>query len=241
MILDRLRADVQLAGDHRVVLAVRDQLEHLDLSVGQLGADRLGDVGLRARSANALQHLAGDVRRDQRLPDRGSLDAGHQLLDRRVLHQITACAGEDRVEYVRVLVGDRQHDDPRQRCDGRHLSRGLDSGHPRHVEVHHDDVRSELAHQPHGLDAVRGLADDLDALFFEQVTKSGAEEVVVVDEQHPNRACGLHALVGCLERLGHFLPSLVRDPPPSHIIPLIQRDRHDPATPGEGLRGRREP
>src|ERR671931_1245420 len=36
VVLHRLRADVELGGDHRVVLAVRDQLQDLDLAVGEL-------------------------------------------------------------------------------------------------------------------------------------------------------------------------------------------------------------
>src|SRR5215210_1467624 len=48
VILDRLRADVELAGDHRVVLAVCDQLENLDLALGQLRPDRALDLRLSA-------------------------------------------------------------------------------------------------------------------------------------------------------------------------------------------------
>ncbi len=36
VVLDRLGADVKLARDHGVVLAVRDQLQHLDLTVREL-------------------------------------------------------------------------------------------------------------------------------------------------------------------------------------------------------------
>src|SRR5206468_8650146 len=49
VVLDRLRADVELTGDHRVVLAVRDQLQHLDLAVGELRLDQLRLAVRRAR------------------------------------------------------------------------------------------------------------------------------------------------------------------------------------------------
>ena len=42
----------------RVVLAVRDQLQHLDLAFGELGANQLLDLRLGARGADALQHFA---------------------------------------------------------------------------------------------------------------------------------------------------------------------------------------
>src|SRR5690349_13176126 len=45
VVLDRLRADVQLARDLSVVLAVRDQLQDFDLAVGELRPDRLLGIG----------------------------------------------------------------------------------------------------------------------------------------------------------------------------------------------------
>ena len=52
-------------------------------------------------------------------PRDGCADAGHQILDRRVLEQVAARAGEDRVHHVAVLLGDREHHDARQRGDRR--------------------------------------------------------------------------------------------------------------------------
>src|SRR5438067_11121483 len=60
VVLHRLRADVELSRDLRVVLAVRDQLQDLDLAVGELGADRPLDLRLRARRAHTPQDLRGD-------------------------------------------------------------------------------------------------------------------------------------------------------------------------------------
>ena len=129
---------------------------------------------------------------------------GHQLVDRRVLHQVAAGAGEDRVEHVRVLVRDRQDDDARQRRDRADLARRLDAAHPRHVEIHDDDVRRQLADLRDGLRAVPGLADDLDALLLEEIAEPGPEEIVIVDEQHPQGP--FFDALGCLERLAHLPP-----------------------------------
>src|SRR5919108_1716339 len=65
VVLDRLRADEELPGDLGVVLAVGDQLQHLDLAVRELGADRLGRVGMRPLGTKPLQDLRRDLGRDQ--------------------------------------------------------------------------------------------------------------------------------------------------------------------------------
>ena len=102
----------------RVVLAVRDQLQHLDLAVGELGADRLGDrrrrCSSRARAAAPSTAIVGEISDS---PTDAARMPGHQLLDRRVLEQVAARAGEDRVDDVAVLVGDRQHEHARERRD----------------------------------------------------------------------------------------------------------------------------
>ena len=64
----------------------------------------------------------------------------HQILDRRVLEQVAARAREDRVHHVLLLVRDREHDHAGQRRVAADVARGLDAGHPRHVQVHDDDV-----------------------------------------------------------------------------------------------------
>ena len=109
------------------------------------------DLRVRARGADPLQHLRGDVRGDQRLAACRRPDARDELLDRGVLEEIAAGAREDRVGDVAVLVGDREHHDARQRRDLRDVARRLDAAHRRHVEIHDDDVRRELADVRDGL------------------------------------------------------------------------------------------
>ena len=67
----------------------------------------------------------------------------------------------------------------------RELARGLHAGQARHVQVHDDDVGRELAHEPQRRLAVVGLAGHLEALLLEQAAQTASEEVVVVDEKHP--------------------------------------------------------
>src|SRR5918911_1310761 len=80
---------------------------------------------------------------------------------------LVARTREDRVHHVTVLIRDRQHHDARQRRDRRDVPRRLDAAHPRHVQVHDDDVGRELAHHPDGVGAGAGLAHDLDPLLLE--------------------------------------------------------------------------
>src|SRR6266550_6184581 len=56
VVLDRLRADVQVGGDLGFVLAVRDQLQDLDLAVGELRSDCLLGVRRRGGGAHAFEH-----------------------------------------------------------------------------------------------------------------------------------------------------------------------------------------
>src|SRR4051794_31280061 len=102
VVLHRLRADVELGRDECVVLAVRDELQYLDLAVGKLGADELLDPRVRARGANTLKHLLGDMWGDERLAACGGPDPRDELLDRGVLQEIAARSGEDRVGDVAV-------------------------------------------------------------------------------------------------------------------------------------------
>ena len=69
--------------------------EDLQLAVGQLRAGQLPHAR-RADVADVLEQQRGHARRDQRLAGRRRLDAGHDLLDRPVLEDVAARAGEDR-------------------------------------------------------------------------------------------------------------------------------------------------
>jgi hypothetical protein len=51
------------------------------------------------------------------------------------------------------------------------------------VQIHHDHLGRELAHQPDRVRSRPGLADYLDAALLEQVPQPGAEKIVVVYQQ----------------------------------------------------------
>src|SRR3954447_24859173 len=93
VVLDGLRADEQLRRDLGVVLALRDQLQHVELARGQLRRRR------RRRGHRLLpdvrQEAAGDPGRDERVTGGGGADAGDQLLDRGALQEVAARARDD--------------------------------------------------------------------------------------------------------------------------------------------------
>ena len=68
---------------------------------------------------------------------------------------------------------------------------GLDAAHLRHADVHEDDVGGGLLGLGHGVLAVLGLGDDLDALFrLEHHDQPAPEERVVVADEHPDACRG---------------------------------------------------
>jgi len=72
------------------------------------------------------------------------------------------------------------------------------------VQVHHDDVRGELSHEPYGVCAGRSLARDRDAALLEQVAQPGSKQVVIVHEQNPH--AGGATLVPDLHSLAQNVP-----------------------------------
>ena len=92
-------------------------------------------VGGRARPA--------PPRRSERSPAprrRPCWIASIDLLVGGALDDVALGAGHDRVGHVLLLVGDGQDEDLRGRRDRSELPGRLDPRHPRHLQVHHDDV-----------------------------------------------------------------------------------------------------
>ena len=181
--------------------------------IGKLRTDRLGDLGLGARRADPLQHLAGDMGRDDDSPiDAARMPAISSSIEAsfiryphapaRIASSMSASWSEIVSTTTRVngaaVVTWRVASTPR---------------HSRHVEIHHDDVRRELTDESHSVRAVACFSDDLDALLLEQVPKPRAEEIVVVHENDANRRLLHDPLVGCFERHAQLFPRCHRDPP----------------------------
>jgi hypothetical protein len=68
------------------------------------------------------------------------------------------------------------------------LPSGLDAVHARHPDVHQHDVRLQPAADPHGLRAVGGLAEYVEAgLAGEQRGEPVAHHLLVVGDDDPDR------------------------------------------------------
>ena len=116
---------------------------------------------------------------------------GEQLLGVQVLEQVAVHAHADGPEQPLVVVADRQHDhlDAGELLED-HLG-GLDARHDRHLHVHDHQVGLQPSRLLDALEAVVGLADDLQVrLGVDQRRDRAAEQRGVVDEQHPGGARG---------------------------------------------------
>ena len=116
VVLDRLRADVQLARRSRRC-PCRSRSASAPRSRGRrarCGSSRRRRAGRSVARTRCSTFAAmwGEISDS---PTAAARMPAHQLLDRRVLEQVAAGAGEDRVHHVAVLVGDRQHDHARER------------------------------------------------------------------------------------------------------------------------------
>src|SRR5262249_9949656 len=87
-----------------------------------------------------------------------------------------------------VLLEGREDHDLDVRRDVEDLAGGGDSVEAGHPHIHEHEVGAKRAGALDGRAAVSGLADDLDALVArEDGFQARAHEVVVVDEEDPNR------------------------------------------------------
>jgi hypothetical protein len=96
--------------------------------------------------------------------------------------------GLDRVEQVVLLVAHGEHDDAGRGKDLPDHPGGIDAVLVGHADVHEDDVRGELLHLGHRLEAIARLSDDLDALLgLEHHAQPAAEPLVVIGDEDPDR------------------------------------------------------
>ena len=65
------------------------------------------------------------------------------------------------------------------------MARRLHAAHPRHVQIHDDDVWRDVADDAQRLLPGCRFPDDEHALLLEQVAQPTAKEIVVVDDQDP--------------------------------------------------------
>jgi hypothetical protein len=178
--------------------------------------------GVDARTRwSTFAAIVGEI---ERLADARGADPAHQLLDRRVLEQVAARAGEDRVDHVVVLVGDRQHEHAGQRRDRRDVPRRLDAAMPGMFRsITTTSGASSRTISSASCPAAPRRRSGRPVL--EQVASPVRNRIVVVHDQDADVL--QRPLVDC--RRAHVLGV------------LVQRDRNGAAPPRKGIRERREP
>ena len=144
-------------------MAFGEQLHEFALAWRQ-ARPGLGCAG-RAALADLVDDDAHDIGAQVDLPGRHLADRPRKLVERAVLEHITAGAGvEHRQHHAAVVVhrqAQRSHGG-RLVADAAHRFQAIEPG---HRDIDDGDIRLQLARQLHGLQAVVGLADDLDIAF----------------------------------------------------------------------------
>ncbi len=156
--------------------------EDLQFAVGELGEGAW--LGGRRSRCQVLDQAFGHRRAKQRLAVGHGPNRAQQGLLMRVLEQVAPCprphGGQDR---IRVLEH-RQHEHADLRLRGQDPACGLDPVDPRQLQVHQDDVRSDLRGLGDDLVAVAGFADDFQVgRRRQQGAHALPEEVVIVSQQ----------------------------------------------------------
>ncbi len=72
-------------------------------------------------------------------------DGLDDLVRRRLLKQITGCAGADGIEYVVIIVEDGEHEDLDARVMGLHRADAFDARDIGQADIHQDDIRQGAA------------------------------------------------------------------------------------------------
>src|SRR5207302_7677704 len=101
VVLDGVLGDEELLGDVPVVVAPGDELEDLQLPVGQPGSRDAGPlVGALHHAGELVEQLGGHGGRDERLPGVHGPHRVRHLLDGDLLQQVPGSAGLDGVVEV---------------------------------------------------------------------------------------------------------------------------------------------
>ena len=188
VVAHRLRAEVELAGDRPVVVAVGDQPEHLDLTLGESGERPVGEAPSRL---GRRDHCRDQVAIDHDVPGGGHPHRMLEPLRPGPLHEVAGRPVAQRRAHGVAVVGHRQHDHPDLAVFGVQPPVDLE---PRavaepHVEQHHVG-RCRRDERRHGVRRLR-LADQLDADHVGDGDRQPhPEHRVVVDDGDAQRRAG---------------------------------------------------
>jgi Protein of unknown function (DUF1524) len=211
--LHRRLGHVELFADLGVRQSAGHGAQHLQLARGQLRQRRheLRRLADRWPAHERLDQPARDARREQRLARGAGPDGVGEGVRRRGLQQEPGRPGLQRLEHVVVQVEHRQHQHARPGAAGDDLGGRGQPVAAGHLDVHQDDVRREVPRRPHRGRPVGRLADHLHpGSRAEDGRQPAAQQVVVVDHEHPHRLA--HA---CTRTGSRGIRACTRKPPPA--------------------------
>jgi len=188
--LDRRGAERQLGGQFGVAQPLGQQPQHLQFPRGQIGQAGVRDDLAGLVRGEPFDQPAGDGRGEQRVAGANRAHRGDELLGRGVLEQEPARPGGQRGVDVLVEVEGGEDDDPApgSRLGPEDAAGGLEPVHPRHPDVHEDNVGAVLKHRGDRFAAVGGLGRDRDPGLVQDEPEPAADQCLVIGDDHPQRS-----------------------------------------------------
>lgn len=181
---DGVLRDEQALGDvvGREVLV--EQEEYLDLARRERAGDPVRNAAAKPAAATQLVEQAPrDLARERGLAVRDAAEERHDSLRRLALEQVAGRTGADGAEEVLLGAGSGEHDDLAAGCRRAQPGQRRQAVEAGHREIEQNEVRLKLDRKLQRFDAVRRLADDLEAALREQRRKRIARERMVVDDE----------------------------------------------------------
>src|SRR5262249_25436354 len=193
---DSIDAQLEHSGDLLVGVALRDQLQHLLLALGEqlkpvggVAISRLEPAGIAPPGSHCF-HRGGQIHFDG------------------VLQQIALCACVKGVPDVVVLGVHAEDKDGRGWRLLENFTCSLDAVQTRHGHVHYHHAWSELTGHMNGVAPRAGLADDVNIwIVFQDSAKAFANQLVVVYEQDSDLFHTVAACVKGISRITSVPPS----------------------------------
>ena len=195
MVLDGVLGDPKGRANLLVRRPCRHQLQDLQLP----GAELLFRTGLLTvgpgHTGELVENLGGRRPGDWGLPLKDPAENPQEGFWLDLLLEVPVRPRLDGIEEVLVLLRDREHDDLHVGEDLLDPMGGLHAGHPRHVDVHQDEVRHQLLGLLQGLVAIVRLSHHLKVPSpTQEPGHSGAEQGMVIDQENPYR---FHEATSC--------------------------------------------
>src|SRR5215213_2842734 len=181
---NRVLRDEEALGNLVSAEVLVEQQQHLELSGGERGRDRIWDTrAAAAPGAHLLEQAARDRAGERRLAVRDAAEEPHDALGRLALEQVTGSPATDRAEQVLLGAGSSQYDHLARWSSLAQPWQRAEAVEPRHREVEQDQVGRQLARPLDRRLPVFGFADHVEAVLPEKAGERRTCQRMVVDKQ----------------------------------------------------------